>query len=62
MAELLDELLDWLRIPSVSAGARDEAALTRAAEWAAQRVRTAGGTARRWWWASCAARGRTRRP
>ena len=44
MAELLDELFDWLRIPSVSAGARDEAALTRAAEWAATRVRDAGGT------------------
>ena len=44
MAELLDELLDWLRIPSVSAGARDEASLLRAAEWAAKRVRDAGGT------------------
>ncbi len=45
MAELLSELLDWLRIPSVSAGARDEAALEAAAEWAAQRVRAAGGAA-----------------
>jgi acetylornithine deacetylase/succinyl-diaminopimelate desuccinylase-like protein len=40
---VLDELIDWLRIPSVSAGARDEAALRRAAEWAAERVNRAGG-------------------
>jgi acetylornithine deacetylase/succinyl-diaminopimelate desuccinylase-like protein len=44
-AELLDELVEWLRIPSVSAGARDEAALRAAAEWAAERVRAAGGAA-----------------
>jgi acetylornithine deacetylase/succinyl-diaminopimelate desuccinylase-like protein len=44
MAELREELLDWLRIPSVSAGARDEAALRTAAEWALERVRRAGGT------------------
>jgi acetylornithine deacetylase/succinyl-diaminopimelate desuccinylase-like protein len=44
--ELLDELVEWLRIPSVSAGARDEAALRAAAEWAAERVRAAGGAAR----------------
>jgi acetylornithine deacetylase/succinyl-diaminopimelate desuccinylase-like protein len=43
--ELLDEAIDWLTIPSVSAGARDEAALREAAEWAAMRVRDAGGTA-----------------
>jgi acetylornithine deacetylase/succinyl-diaminopimelate desuccinylase-like protein len=42
---LLDELVEWLRIPSVSAGARDEAALRAAAEWAAERVRRAGGSA-----------------
>jgi acetylornithine deacetylase/succinyl-diaminopimelate desuccinylase-like protein len=46
VAELLDELVEWLRIPSVSAGARDEAALRAAAEWAAERVRRAGGAAR----------------
>jgi acetylornithine deacetylase/succinyl-diaminopimelate desuccinylase-like protein len=42
---LLDETLDWLRIPSISAGARDEEALQHAAAWAIQRVRRAGGTA-----------------
>ncbi len=45
MAELLDEALDWLRIPSISAGARDEEALQHAAAWAVQRVRRAGGVA-----------------
>lgn len=44
MPELLDEAISWLKIPSISAGARDEAALREAAEWAAQRVRAAGGT------------------
>jgi acetylornithine deacetylase/succinyl-diaminopimelate desuccinylase-like protein len=42
---LLDELVEWLKIPSVSAGARDEAALAQAAEWAAEKIRRAGGTA-----------------
>src|SRR4051812_42328226 len=37
--------MDWLRIPSVSAGARDDEALRHAAAWAIQRVRRAGGTA-----------------
>src|SRR4051794_37448507 len=37
--------MDWLRIPSISAGARDEEALRHAAAWAVQRVRRAGGTA-----------------
>ena len=46
MAELFDEAVDWLRIPSISAGERDEAALREAAEWAAARVRDAGGTVR----------------
>src|SRR6201991_3381686 len=45
MPELLDEAINWLRIPSISAGERDEASLEQAAEWAAQRVRHAGGTA-----------------
>jgi acetylornithine deacetylase/succinyl-diaminopimelate desuccinylase-like protein len=44
VAELLEELLDWLRIPSISAGERDEAGLRAAAAWALQRVRDAGGT------------------
>jgi acetylornithine deacetylase/succinyl-diaminopimelate desuccinylase-like protein len=42
---LVDELVEWLRIPSISAGARDEAALAAAAEWAAEKVRRAGGSA-----------------
>jgi acetylornithine deacetylase/succinyl-diaminopimelate desuccinylase-like protein len=42
---LADELVEWLRIPSILAGARDEAALAAAAEWAAAKVRAAGGTA-----------------
>ena len=42
---LLDELFDWLRIPSISTGGGDPADLDRAAEWAAQKVRDAGGEA-----------------
>ena len=70
MADLFDEAVDWLRIPSISAGERDEEALRHAAEWAIERVRRAGGTAelrpdtpaaRRWSSASCARRARTRR-
>jgi acetylornithine deacetylase/succinyl-diaminopimelate desuccinylase-like protein len=41
---LIHEAADWLRIPSVSAGARNEAALREAAEWALRRVRAAGGS------------------
>jgi acetylornithine deacetylase/succinyl-diaminopimelate desuccinylase-like protein len=41
---LIHETADWLRIPSISAGARNEAALREAAEWALTRVREAGGT------------------
>ena len=44
MTELVDETVSWLRIPSISAGERDEAALREAAEWACARVRDAGGT------------------
>src|SRR4051812_16112312 len=44
MAELFDEAVDWLRIPSISAGERNDAALREAAEWAVQRVLDAGGT------------------
>src|SRR3954454_13452099 len=40
---LLDELFDWLRIPSISTGGGDPAELQRAAEWAAAKVRAAGG-------------------
>jgi acetylornithine deacetylase/succinyl-diaminopimelate desuccinylase-like protein len=42
---LLDELCAWLRIPSISSGGGDPADLERAAGWAADRVRAAGGTA-----------------
>jgi acetylornithine deacetylase/succinyl-diaminopimelate desuccinylase-like protein len=42
--ELIHEAADWLRIPSISAGARNDAALREAAEWALRRVREAGGT------------------
>jgi acetylornithine deacetylase/succinyl-diaminopimelate desuccinylase-like protein len=41
---LIHETAEWLRIPSVSAGARNEPALREAAEWALRRVREAGGT------------------
>jgi len=41
---LLDELCDWLRIPSISSGGGDPADLQRAAEWACERVLAAGGT------------------
>jgi acetylornithine deacetylase/succinyl-diaminopimelate desuccinylase-like protein len=43
MTELLDELIDWLRIPSISTGGGDPADIRRAAEWAAAHVRRAGG-------------------
>jgi acetylornithine deacetylase/succinyl-diaminopimelate desuccinylase-like protein len=46
MADTLqDELFDWLRIPSISTGGGDPADLERAAEWAARKVRDAGGEA-----------------
>ncbi len=40
---LLDELCDWLRIPSISSGGGDPADLRRAAEWACERIVAAGG-------------------
>ena len=42
---LLDDLLDWLRIPSISTGGGLPADLLRAAEWVCERVIAAGGTA-----------------
>src|SRR4051794_22281888 len=45
MAPLLDELQDWLRIPSISTGGGDPAGLARAADWVIERVRVAGGSA-----------------
>ena len=41
---LIHEAADWLRIPSVSIGERNDAALRAAAEWAQRRVLAAGGT------------------
>jgi acetylornithine deacetylase/succinyl-diaminopimelate desuccinylase-like protein len=43
---LLDDLLDWLRIPSISTGGGEAADLERAAAWVVQRVSAAGGDAR----------------
>jgi acetylornithine deacetylase/succinyl-diaminopimelate desuccinylase-like protein len=43
---LLDDLLDWLRVPSISTGGGDPADLERAAAWVVERVVAAGGEAR----------------
>src|SRR3954469_24524148 len=43
--ELLDQLIDWLRIPSISTGGGDPADLRRAAGWAAAQVERAGAAA-----------------
>jgi acetylornithine deacetylase/succinyl-diaminopimelate desuccinylase-like protein len=40
-----EELEDWLRIPSVSTGSGDAAALSRACEWVIDRIEAAGGRA-----------------
>jgi acetylornithine deacetylase/succinyl-diaminopimelate desuccinylase-like protein len=40
---LLDDLIEWLRIPSISTGGGAPAELDAAAQWAAQRVTDAGG-------------------
>jgi acetylornithine deacetylase/succinyl-diaminopimelate desuccinylase-like protein len=45
MSDLLDQLVEWLRIPSISTGGGDPADLRRAAEWAAAHVERAGGSA-----------------
>ena len=42
---MLDELCAWLRIPSISTGEGDDADLERAAAFAAEKVRRAGGQA-----------------
>jgi acetylornithine deacetylase/succinyl-diaminopimelate desuccinylase-like protein len=41
--KLLDELLDWMRIPSISTGGGGERDIERAAQWVVDRVRAAGG-------------------
>ena len=43
-ASLLEELTDWLRIPSVSTGGGDPAAIERAASWVVERLHAAGGS------------------
>jgi acetylornithine deacetylase/succinyl-diaminopimelate desuccinylase-like protein len=43
---LLDDLLDWLRIPSISTGEGRPADLERAAAWVVERINGAGGEAR----------------
>ncbi|MEA2332499.1 MAG: hypothetical protein QOH58_2637 [Thermoleophilaceae bacterium] len=45
MPTLRDELEDWLRIPSVSTGGGDAAALARGCEWVCERIESAGGSA-----------------
>ena len=42
---LLEYLLDWLRIPSISTGGGNAADLERAAQWVVDRVTAAGGSA-----------------
>jgi acetylornithine deacetylase/succinyl-diaminopimelate desuccinylase-like protein len=44
-APLIDELVDWLRIPSISTGGGHPAAIARAADWVCERVQAAGGSA-----------------
>jgi acetylornithine deacetylase/succinyl-diaminopimelate desuccinylase-like protein len=45
-SRLLDDLVDWLRIPSVSTGGGDPADLQRAAAWVVERIEAAGGEGR----------------
>jgi hypothetical protein len=45
LKELVDGLLDWLRIPSISTGGGDPNEIRRAADWAVERIEDAGGTA-----------------
>jgi acetylornithine deacetylase/succinyl-diaminopimelate desuccinylase-like protein len=42
---LLEELIDFLRIPSVSTGGGDAEALRRACDWVCERIEAAGGAA-----------------
>jgi acetylornithine deacetylase/succinyl-diaminopimelate desuccinylase-like protein len=45
MPTLREELDEWLRIPSVSTGEGDSAALTQACDWVLERIDSAGGRA-----------------
>src|ERR671910_1067049 len=47
MPPIREELEDWLRIPSVSTGGGDAAALDRACDWVLERIEAAGGTTER---------------
>ena len=47
MAPIREELEDWLRIPSISTGGGDRAALARACDWVIERIEAAGGSAGR---------------
>ena len=47
MPPIREELEDWLRIPSVSAGGGDAEALDRACDWVIARIEGAGGTVER---------------
>jgi acetylornithine deacetylase/succinyl-diaminopimelate desuccinylase-like protein len=40
---LLDDLIEWLRIPSISTGGGERAQIERAATWVVERVRASGG-------------------
>jgi acetylornithine deacetylase/succinyl-diaminopimelate desuccinylase-like protein len=44
-SQILDELIDWLRIPSISTGGGDPKDIARAADWVCERVDAAGGMA-----------------
>lgn len=44
---LLEELIGWLRIPSISTGEVDSASMEEAADWVCERVIAAGGSAER---------------
>src|SRR5947199_9245813 len=43
--ELIDELVEYLRIPSISSGGGDPRDLERAAAWVRERILAAGGSA-----------------
>jgi acetylornithine deacetylase/succinyl-diaminopimelate desuccinylase-like protein len=47
VASIREELEEWLRIPSVSTGGGDAAALNRACDWVLERIESAGGSAER---------------
>lgn len=43
--QMLDELIEWLRIPSISSGGGDPQEMVRAAEWARDKIERSGGQA-----------------